>query len=469
MTRKDIFKYVFFDIIASLIVWLLFYLYRRFTNDLVLFGIEEGAFFVPSYSLSLSMLAFPIVATAIYYTSGFYNRKVKRSRIVEFFTTLSSTFILSIIIYFVMLIDDEVVNYHFYYQSFLILWFFFFFFTYSFRLIITMSYIYALRRGEKSLRVLVVGTGDLALKVANVLKTKSKISGQQLVGYVAVRDRVVVDANEVLGKLSSIESIVEENNVIEVIIAVDDMDNDIIYNIANRMIKCGVSVKFSLRLFEIVTGHNSSLDLLSEPFVEITRSVMPAWQQSVKRIFDVIVSIISIILLLPLLCYVSVRVKLDSKGPLLFKQQRIGYGGKDFNILKFRTMYVDAEKMGPQLSKVNDPRITPYGRIMRKYRFDELPQFFNILRGDMSIVGPRPERRFYIEQIEEKAPYFCLLYRVQPGLFSWGPIKIGYCDSVDKMVERLNYDLIYVDNMSILNDIKILFYSVGVLINGKGQ
>jgi lipopolysaccharide/colanic/teichoic acid biosynthesis glycosyltransferase/ABC-type Mn2+/Zn2+ transport system ATPase subunit len=164
---------------------------------------------------------------------------------------------------------------------------------------------------------------------------------------------------------------------------------------------------------------------------------MPAWQQSVKRIFDVVFSAVAMLILLPIYLYVAVRVKLGSKGPIFYKQERIGYEGRPFMIYKFRTMYTDAESQGPQLSQVNDPRITPFGHVMRKYRLDELPQFWNIIKGDMSIVGPRPERRYYIDQIEKIAPYYCLVYKVKPGLLSWGPIKIGYSDTVEKMVERL--------------------------------
>ena len=233
-----------------------------------------------------------------------------------------------------------------------------------------------------------------------------------------------------------------------------------IFSIANRLIVAGVEVKFAPRLFEVVAGHVSLTDIEAEPLVDITSSRMPAWQQSVKRVFDIGVSVVSIILLIPLYLYVAIRVKLDSRGPIFYSQERIGYEGRPFMIYKFRTMYIDAERQGPRLSQVADPRITPFGRIMRKYRLDELPQFWNILKGDMSIVGPRPERRYYIEQIERIAPYYCLVYKVKPGLLSWGPIKIGYSDTIEKMVERLRYDIIYMDNMTLQTDIKILFYSI---------
>ena len=467
MNRRRVIFYLLFDVVAALIVWVLFYLYRRMTNDMVLSGVEE--YFVPNYALLPSIVAFPLVAVGVHYLTGFYNIKVRRSRLVEFFSTTIGTFFISIIIYFGMLVDDLVVSYTFYYRSFLILWGMFFIVTYLFRITQTQFMLSRLRRGLISNDVLVVGTGDTAEKVTNIIRRNLARTGQKVVGYIAVRDRVVVDSELVLGRLDELERYVRECAVGEVIIAVDDMDNDMIFDIANRLIVCGVEVKFAPRLFEVVTGHVSISDIESEPLVDITSSRMPAWQQSIKRVFDVSVSVVAMIILLPVYAYVAIRVKMGSQGPIFYSQERVGYEGRPFKIHKFRTMYVDAERMGPQLSQVNDPRITPFGHVMRKYRLDELPQLWNIIKGDMSIVGPRPERRYYIEQIEKIAPYYCLVYKVKPGLLSWGPIKIGYSDTVEKMVERLRYDIIYMDNMTLQTDIKILFYSVEVILRGKGQ
>lgn len=469
MNKKRVIFYIIFDVVAALLVWLLFYLYRRVTNDIVLFGGGDEYYFVPNYSLLPSAISFPVVALFIHYLTGVYNTKVRHSRLVEVFSTLVGTFLISIVIYFGMLVDDVVVSYTFYYRSFFILWAMFFIATYIFRFLQTMSVLSRLRKGLIPNDVIVVGTGDTAHKVTEIINSNALRNGQKVVGYIAVRDRIVVDENLVLGRLANLEDEVRAKKVNEVIIAVDNMDNDMIFAIANRLIVCGVEVKFAPRLFEVVTGHVSLTDIESEPLVDITRSRMPAWQQSVKRVFDIAVSAVAILLLSPVYLYVAVRVKLGSKGPVFYKQERIGYEGRPFMIYKFRTMYVDAERQGPQLSQVNDPRITPFGHIMRKYRLDELPQFWNIIKGDMSIVGPRPERKFYIEQIEKIAPYYCLVYKVKPGLLSWGPIKIGYSDTVEKMVERLRYDIIYMDNMTLQTDIKILFYSIGVILRGKGQ
>ena len=469
MNRKRAIFYILFDVVAALLVWLLFYLYRRITNDMVILGGNVEYYFVPDYSLLPSIISFPVVALFIHYLTGFYNTKVRYSRLVELFSTLVGSFFISTIIYFGMLVDDIVVSYTFYYRSFLILWAMFFAVTYLFRVTQTLIVLSHLRKGLIPNNVLIVGTGDTAHKVTDIISNDSSRTGQKIIGYIAVRDRVVIDENMLLGRLNDLEQVVQNHIVNEVIIAVDDMDNDMIFSIANRLIVCGIEVKFAPRLFEVVTGHVSFTNVTAEPLVDITSSRMPAWQQSVKRFFDIASSAIAMIILLPVYLYVAVRVKLGSKGPIFYKQERIGYEGRPFMIYKFRTMYTDAESKGPQLSQVGDPRITPFGHVMRKYRLDELPQFWNIIKGDMSIVGPRPERRYYIEQIERIAPYYCLVYKVRPGLLSWGPIKIGYSDTVEKMVERLRYDIIYMDNMTIQTDIKILYYSIGVILRGKGQ
>ena len=196
---------------------------------------------------------------------------------------------------------------------------------------------------------------------------------------------------------------------------------------------------------------------------------MPEWQKSVKRTVDIVVSTISLILLLPAFAVISFLIKRDSQGSVFYKQERIGRHGKPFNIYKFRTMYSDAESDGvPRLTGDNDRRITRIGSFLRKYRIDETPQFWNVIKGDMSLVGPRPEREYFAQRIVEKAPYYTLTYRIRPGITSWGMVKYGYAQTVDEMIERSKYDLIYLENMSLFIDIKIVLYTVRTVLTGKG-
>ena len=222
-------------------------------------------------------------------------------------------------------------------------------------------------------------------------------------------------------------------------------------------------------IYDILSGSVRMQSLFGAPLIAIRRDIMPSWQVAVKRAIDVVASAIALVLLAPLLLCIAIGVKLGSTGPVLFHQERVGRWGRPFTIHKFRSMYTNAEEQGPQLSRDNDPRITPIGRFLRKSRLDELPQFYNVLIGEMSLVGPRPERQHYIDLISERAPHYRHLQKVRPGITSWGQVKYGYAENVDQMVQRLRFDLIYMENMSLSLDIKILAYTVWIVLRGRGK
>jgi exopolysaccharide biosynthesis polyprenyl glycosylphosphotransferase len=256
----------------------------------------------------------------------------------------------------------------------------------------------------------------------------------------------------------------------EVILDLNEKSKELsIYTLINRLYPCNVEISVVPSLYDMLTGAAMIGELGDQPLIPISEHKMSDTELCIKRAFDVVVSAVMLVLLVPVYVVIALLVRCSSEGPVIFKQERIGLHGVPFNILKFRTMCVTAEEGKPKLCVDDDPRVTRVGRFLRKYRLDELPQFWNILKGDMSIVGPRPERRYFIDQIEQKAPYYCMIYKIRPGLTSWGPIKVGYTDTLDKMIRRLNYDVVYIENMSLRLDVEIMFHTIGVLLNGKGR
>jgi exopolysaccharide biosynthesis polyprenyl glycosylphosphotransferase len=219
----------------------------------------------------------------------------------------------------------------------------------------------------------------------------------------------------------------------------------------------------------MVLGMVKMNNILGAMLVEVDFETMPPWQKTLKRIFDVLLALLALLHLIPVFAIIAFSIKLDSKGPIFYFQERIGFRGRPFRIIKFRSMKVNAETQGPQLSKENDDRRTRVGTFLRKTRLDEIPQFMNVLAGSMSIVGPRPERKFFIDQIVQKAPYYTRLHRIKPGITSWGQVKFGYAENVDEMVERMKYDILYLENMSLGLDIKIMIYTVLIIIQGRGK
>jgi exopolysaccharide biosynthesis polyprenyl glycosylphosphotransferase len=256
----------------------------------------------------------------------------------------------------------------------------------------------------------------------------------------------------------------------EVILDLNEKSKELsIYTLINRLYPCNVEISVVPSLYDMLTGAAMIGELGDQPLIPISEHKMSDTELCIKRAFDVVVSAVMLVLLVPVYVVIALMVRCSSEGPVIFKQERIGLHGLPFHILKFRTMCVTAEEGKPKLCVDDDPRVTRVGRFLRKYRLDELPQFWNILKGDMSIVGPRPERRYFIDQIEQKAPYYCMIYKIRPGLTSWGPIKVGYTDTLDKMIRRLNYDVVYIENMSLRLDVEIMFHTIGVLLNGKGR
>lgn len=465
--RLLIFRYITFDALAAVLVWILFMVFRKTVNDAKVFG--EMQVFVPNYDFYTSLFLFPIACLFIYYLSGYYVNSMKDSRLAEFFVTLISSLIISVTIFFVLMIDDIVASYVYYYYSLLVLFGLLFTITYVFRIIVSASINRAFKKKKMTINTLVIGTGKNAQKIAFDIERTSRYNS--LKGFIQTNDTENdVPAKNRLGDLKDLSNIILRENIEEVVVALDDSNEDKVFQIINSLLKFDVEIQFTPRLYEILTGSRIRINKFGiNPLISISRPTMTNWELSVKRFLDVIVSFLALLISLPVLIFYGISIKRDTPGPVFYKQERIGLHGKKFYMYKLRTMYHNSERGKPRLSSPDDSRITPVGRILRKYRLDEIPQFWNILKGDMSLVGPRPERQYFIERIEKIAPYYCLIYKIRPGLTSWGPIKIGYSDSIEKMIERLNYDIMYMENMSLFNDMKILMFTVEIIFKGKGM
>ena len=424
--KKQQLLYVFVDILSSLLVWGCFLIFRWLVYDGRVFSIDSVL--VPMFNFYTPLLTYPIGCLVIYYLSGYYLRPLRKPYLRELLRTFVSALIISFGAFFIFIIDDPVTQYERYFTSLLVL----------FALQFLGSYI------PRWLVTYISHKLDNDTPRTYTIHTMKEVEQFEQAHAVEPYDEVILD----------FKSKTKENDI---------------YTLINRLYPRNVEISVVPSLYDMLTGAAMIDEVSDQPLIHITEHKMSDTELCIKRAFDIVVSVAMLILLSPLYLILTLLVWYSSKGPVFYRQERIGLHGLPFEIIKFRTMCVHAESEIPQLSADNDPRITKVGKWMRKYRLDELPQFWNILRGDMSIVGPRPERRYFINQIEEKAPYYCMIYKIRPGLTSWGPIKVGYTDTLDKMIRRLNYDIVYIENMSLTLDIKIMFHTIGVIFNGKGQ
>jgi exopolysaccharide biosynthesis polyprenyl glycosylphosphotransferase len=318
---------------------------------------------------------------------------------------------------------------------------------------------------------LLIGSSDKALQLYHALQDKPKSPGNQIVGYITIKENNS-ELSKYVPHLGSVDNLIETINnkkIEEVIIAIEPSEREKIQSILVKAKATNVIIKAIPGLLDILSGSVKMSSLFGVSLIELSHETMPAWQVNVKRITDVVISLIALIILSPVYIFLAVNVKMSSKGPVFYSHYRLGHFGKPFKIYKFRSMYINAEKNGPALSSRNDPRITPFGRFMRKMRLDEIPQFYNVLIGDMSLVGPRPERQYFVEKIIERAPHYLMLFKVRPGITSWGQVKFGYAENVDEMIERLKFDIIYLENMSLYVDLKILIYTIKTVFEGSGK
>ena len=457
-------KYILSDFISASVAWLLFNILRY-----EVFAIDEGADSLLDYLQYPGVLGgqvvIPLFWVVLYYFSGYYNKPFGKSRLTELFSTFITVLIGTVFVFFALLLDDIPRSIDIYYKLFFGMFGLQFFITYIPRLLITQSGMRKIKNREWAMKVLIIGAGGKAVRIAHDLYRL----GYDICGFVSEDERTPVkaDRNQVLGTVEDIPVLMEKENVDEIVLAVESKNNKALLGILYSLYRYKRPIKVLADRFNMLSKIQLRT-IRGIPLVDVTDNNFSPAEQNIKLFLDKVCSVVALLLLSPLFAYIAWRVKKDSPGPVFFRQERIGYLGQPFWMYKFRTMYVNAEENGPSLSSEDDLRVTPFGRIMRKYRLDELPQFWNVLKGDMSLVGPRPERKYFIDEIVKTAPYYYLLHNVRPGITSLGMVKYGYAASVDKMVERMEYDILYYENMSLTLDLTILIYTVKTVITGKG-
>lgn len=400
--------YVMADAVATELVWFLFLYFRWLVlDDRITNGVDflREAF---TFSINTSFcpfVLFPFGCFCIYYLSGYYLRPGSRNFIQLIINTFVTALVISLGSFFVIIIDD-------------------------------LTSVAELTRYYYSVGVLILFQFIVVLIERMIVHS--------IWHRYTLRERVVLTPDDHMSEMD-------------------------LYRSINELFPTGKEIAIVPRTFDLLNGAAKITNIQETPLIIISDLSLSDAEIAIKRFFDFFLSGMMLVLLSPVYLIIAVIVRLDSPGPIIYRQERVGMYGRCFTIYKFRTMYDGAEESTPLLTKLNDARVTRVGRFLRKYRLDELPQFVNVLKGDMSLVGPRPERQYFIDLIMQQAPYYCLLYKVRPGLTSWGPIKVGYTDTIDKMIERLKYDIAYVENMSLLLDLRILCCTIKVLVDGRGQ
>jgi len=471
MNKKwQIAKYIFFDFLAAAISWTAFFVYRKVVIEPQLFGIDIPIEFTHRYFMGLAII--PLVWVLFYYITGFYDNIYRRSRLLELGQTLLTSVIGVVVIFFALILDDFIGSYKNYYNLFFTLLGLHFGLTYIFRLILTTQTIHRIHKRKIGFNTLLIGSNKKAEKIYNEMTRQKRPAGNLFTGFVGVEnndDRLLRKYIPQLGGLHQLNEIIERNNIEEVILAIETKEHEKLSEILTVLENRKVTIWGIPDLYDFLSGTVKSNAIYGIPLIKISNGLMAAWQEKTKRLLDIVLSMLATILFLPVFLVLAIIIKITSKGPVIYRQERIGRFGEPFYIYKLRSMVQEAENGTPELSSENDQRITKIGRFLRKTHLDEIPQFLNVIKGDMSLVGPRPERKFYIDQIVKQAPHYTHLHKLRPGITSWGQVKYGYASNVDEMLERLQYDMIYLKNISLYIDLKILIYTVMVSFKGNGK